>query len=379
MIENTVIYEYENIQDESLKRNIVETSKLHKYFKLEWKTLKSQQFCGILNFDNQDIYLLPKIAKDSHETNLDTFIYMLMYAFDIKINNEDIASCKNHKHTILEVFIQMFAKHLLQELQKGVYKNYITCKDNLTTLRGKYLINENLKYNFKKNKIYCEYDEFSMDNELNQFFLYALRVLLPFAKNKQLLKKCELIFDEVEYKMVDIKTLHVNFNRLNLRFKESFEFALLLLNQSTPLFEKDKKSFAFLFDMNILFEKFVGKMIKELYPQTKLQSCDSFGDMMLKPDIILDELIIDTKYKKASHKRDIKREDKFQMYAYAKNYHLNTTMLLYPKHLESFNCDLVLGFDKVQLKIKNLDLHVKSCDYKSYISEMKKRIEEIVR
>ena len=52
-----------------------------------------------------------------------------------------------------------------------MYKKYITEQDNLNVLKGKYLINENIKYNFTKNKIYCEYDEFSENNSLNQFFL----------------------------------------------------------------------------------------------------------------------------------------------------------------------------------------------------------------
>ncbi|MEZ4693005.1 MAG: hypothetical protein R2837_03155 [Aliarcobacter sp.] len=67
----------------------------------------------ILNFDNQDFYILPKIAnrnsKPDDEQNLNIFIYMLMYAYDTKLSNEQIVSCANQKHTILEVFVQMFA------------------------------------------------------------------------------------------------------------------------------------------------------------------------------------------------------------------------------------------------------------------------------
>jgi 5-methylcytosine-specific restriction enzyme subunit McrC len=189
---SNIIYEYSEVEDTELKEYIVNTPALHKYFKLSWNLLKTRQYCGILNFNNNDIYLLPKIA-DSAEKNLDIFIYMLMYSYDIKLENEDIASCKNENHNILEVFIQLFAQRLFKEFKSGVYKEYITEQDNLTTLRGKYLINENLKYNHIKNKIYCEYDEFSENNELNQFFLYAVKTLLKYTKNKKLLKQCELV------------------------------------------------------------------------------------------------------------------------------------------------------------------------------------------
>lgn len=374
------IYEYSEVKEKNLKEYIINTPLLHKYFKLDWNILKSQQYCGILNFGDKDYYLLPKIANNNDEKNLDIFIYMLMYAYDIKLENEDIASCKNEKHNILEVFIQLFAQRLFKEFGRGIYKEYIIEQDNLTTLKGKYLINENLKYNHVKNKIYCEFDEFSMNNTLNQFFLFALKSLLPYTKNKKLLKQCELALDEVEDKQFDINTLKINFHRLKLRYRDSFEFALLLLNKFIPLFAKDKKSFAFLFDMNVLFEKFVGKMIKEIEHATLLQSCDTYGDLILKPDIIVKDLIIDTKYKKLGAKNDIKRDDKFQMFVYGKNYHITNTMLLYPKHLEHFDYDLVLGEkgEEVKMKIKSLDLWFDGCSYEEYIEEIKIRIGELL-
>ena len=378
-MQNT-IYEYESISNEELKNHIINTTELHKYFTLDWKDLKTKQYCGILNFNDQDFHILPKIANHNDEKNLNIFIYMLMYAYDVKLSNEQIASCANEEHTILEVFVQMFANGLLQELKKGMYKKYITEQDNLNVLKGKYLINENIKYNFTKNKIYCEYDEFSENNSLNQFFLYAVKYLQKFVKDKKLLKQCELVFDEVEYKSVDINRVEtLNFNRLNVRFKTSFEIALLLLKQSIPLFNQDKKSFAFLFDMNILFEKFIARMVKELDSNAKIQNQDNFGDLTLKPDIILKNQIIDTKYKRIKSIEDIKQSDKLQAFAYGVNYGVYNVMLLYPKHLDEVKYDLVLGKDdkKVQLKIRSIDLNFMGNDYKEYIDEIRKRVESL--
>jgi 5-methylcytosine-specific restriction enzyme subunit McrC len=382
-MQNT-IYEYEEIKEENykdLKKHIIENSSLHKYFKLDWKILKARQYCGILNFDNQDFYILPKIANHNDEQNLNIFIYMLMHAYNINLSNEQIASCQNQKHSILEVFVQMFASNLLSELKKGLYKEYLTQQDNLPVLKGKYLINENLKYNFTKNKIYCEYDEFSPNNSLNQFFLYAIKYLQKFVKDKKLLKQCELIFDEVEYKSVDINKLDgIHFNRLNQRFKTSFEIAILLLKQSIPLFSQDKKSFAFLFDMNILFEKFISRIVKELDNNAKIQNQDNFNNLILKPDIILQNQIIDTKYKKIKSIKDIKQSDKLQAFAYGVNYGVDNVMLLYPRDLDEIKYDLVLGrYDKkVKLKIRSIDLNFTGNDYKEYIDEIKKRVENLV-
>ena len=380
MNSSNVIYEYTQIKHKDLKSYIINMPKLHKYFKLDWNILKSRQYCGILNFEGEDFYLLPKISNKDEETNLDIFIYMLMYAYDVKLQNEQIASCKNESHNVLEVFIQLFAKKLFQELQYGIYKEYVTEQDNLTTLRGKYLINENLKYNFVKNKIYCEYDEFSMNNQLNQFFLFAVKTLLSFVKDKRILTQCEIALDEVEYKSFDVNYIAIHFHRLNSRFKESFEFALLLLKKSIPLFAKDKKSFAFLFDMNELFEKFIGKMFQEIDPSTKLQNQKNFGNLQLKPDIITSNMIIDTKYKILKSRDDLATNDKYQMFVYGTNIGIKNTMLLYPKHLESFDDDLVLGKDEreISLKIRSVDVDFIG-GYDEFIGEIQKRVEEILR
>ena len=369
------IYEYSEV-NEKFQNYIIENEQLHKYFSFDWGTLKTRQYCGILNIDGEDVYLLPKISNKEEKTNLDIFIYMLIYAYDIKLKNEDLANCKNENNTILEVFIQLFAQQLFHQLQMGIYKEYITQQDNLSTLRGKYLVNENLKYNFTNAKIYCEYDEFSMNNELNQLFLYAIKTLQLFAKDTRLLKQCELVLDEVEYRSFDIENLQIHFHRLNYRYKESFEFALLLLQKSIPLFAKDKKSFAFLFDMNILFEKFVGRMIKECDPNTELQNEKACNDLVLRPDIVTDRLLIDTKYKKLRAKEDIKQSDKLQMYAYGKNFQNRDTMLLYPKHLEPFDYRLQLG--DVRLFVKSLELDVECFSYEEYVQEMRKQVEGIV-
>ena len=375
------LYEYQEVpsSNKTLLNHIKDNIALHKYFKEDWGKIKAKQYCGVLNYNNNNCFILPKISNQD-KTNLDIFMYMLMYAYNIKLHNEDLASCQNHKHTFIEVFIQMFARNLLRELQRGVYKEYITKNDNLTTLRGKYLINENLKYNFIQNRIYCEYDEFSMNNELNQFFIYAIKTLMPSVQNRKLLKQCELIFDEVEYKKFNIHTVDIHFHRLNNRFKNSFEFALLLLRQFVPLFQKDKKSFAFLFDMNVLFEKFIAKIVKSLYSSAKIQNSDNFNDLILKPDIILDDSIIDTKYKKLNNLTDIKQSDKLQAFAYGINYKRDDVMLLYPKHLDNISETIILGKNEKQvvLKMRSLDLNYHGNNFSEYIKKIKNELGSMV-
>jgi 5-methylcytosine-specific restriction enzyme subunit McrC len=377
---HTIIYEYTTIPDE-LNEYILTTPSLQQYFQINFEGLKAKQYCGIINHNNKNFYILPKIANnDDENTNLKFFTYMLMYVSNINVKNEDIANSLNHKsNNILEIFIQMFAKNLFKELRKGLYKEYITNQENLRVLKGKYLINENIKYNFTKSKIYCEFDEFSIDNELNQFFLYAIKTLMQYTKSKKLLKQCELVFDEVSFRQFDINNIKISFNRLNNRFKESFEFALLLLKKSIPMFDNGKKSFAFLFNMNELFESFIGNIYKSIDSSAILQNERNFGNLKLIPDIVSNDLIIDIKYKLVEDKSKLDRNDKYQMFAYGTNFDIGNTMLLYPQHNnKKVNEDLILGKDDkiVELKMRSINLDFNS-GYGEYIQEMRNRILDI--
>ena len=74
-----IIYEYSEVKDEDLKKHIEDTPSLHKYFKLEWGKLKARQYCGIINFNENNYYILPKISKKDKESNLNIFIYIYIY------------------------------------------------------------------------------------------------------------------------------------------------------------------------------------------------------------------------------------------------------------------------------------------------------------
>jgi len=203
---------------------------------------------------------------------------------------------------------------------------------------------------------------------------------MTYTKDKKLLKMCELVFDDVSFSKFDIDNLDIHFNRLNGRFKDSFEFALLLLKKSIPMFDDGKKSFAFLFDMNELFEKFIGQMIKNNYDNVIIPNKNKkFGELYLRPDIIKDNMIIDCKYKCITDDKIASREDRYQMYIYANNYdNMTHTMLLYPKHIDNIEKTIVLGDNhkKVELKMRSIDLYFNG-GYEEYIEHMKKRLGDI--
>ena len=371
----TYLYENQNIPTE-LEKYIKNNASLHSYFDINFKGIKPKNYCGFLSINDKSYFIIPKIA-DENTQNLNTFIYMLIYAYDVNLKNEDLINADNKEHQIFELFIRLFSDALLNEFKRGVFKQYITMQENLKVLRGKYIIEKNFT-NFYHQNIYCEFDEFSMDNELNRFFLYAIRIFKKFSSYGNL-HRCEAILDEVDYFNVDFKRLNIHFDRMNSRYKKSYEVALMILHKLVPMTQNSTdKSFAFLFDMAEVFEKFVGRMYGEIDSSTQLQKQGNFGSLVLKPDIMTATKIIDTKYKKVNDRSDLSVQDKYQMFAYGVNFKVKDTMLLYPKHWVDVNDNLELGKgdEMVRLEIRSLDLGFGG-GYTQFVSEIKNRLKRI--
>ncbi|KAB7884203.1 restriction endonuclease [Poseidonibacter ostreae] len=370
------LYENQNIP-ENLEIHIKDNKSLYPYFEMNFDGIKPKNRCGFLSIENENYFIIPKISNEN-EDNLNIFIYMILKAYDIKISNKDLANFDQTKFKYMEFFIRYFSDILFNELKRGIHKTYITKQENLKVLKGKYLLEKNFQ-NFYHMNIYCEFDEFSIDNELNRFFLYAIKIFKRYSTYSNL-HKCEAVFDEVEYSHIDINRLRIKFDRLNHRFEKPFKIALKILKKLSPLVNNsDTKSFAFLFDMSEVFEKFIGNIYKEIDSNTSLQCEKNYGNLKLKPDIKTSNQIIDTKYKLVKNKKDLKTHDKYQMFTYGINFGIRNTMLLYPKHLLNVNEDLKLGINEnlVRLKMKSIDLKCDDIGYENYIKEVNTRIREI--
>jgi len=216
-----IIYENITIAKEYSKliEYINNTTNLHQYFESSFGKTKLKNYCGFLATNENCYFIAPKITNNQN-SDLNIFIYMLLFANNIKISNIDTINLATKSHKIFELFIKIFSDTLLNELKKGLFKKYITMQENLKMLRGKYIIDKNFT-NFYHQNIYCEYDEFSEDNELNRFFLYAIKVFKKYS-NYINLSRCELILSDVKSHTFDYNRFNFNFNRLSNRYKDNY-------------------------------------------------------------------------------------------------------------------------------------------------------------
>ncbi len=409
------LWEYDEITDpnllEILKKEIKKKESHYKdYFTLSWgSTFKPNGYCGSFAFNGETYSILPKIEGKGDDDwddvrNLSYLTYMFLKAENIDLKNEDISNAMNRERlSLYDVLIKIFTNKLLPELQKGIHREYVSKRDNVNKIKGRWLVRKHITKNYFNEKIYCEFDEFSENNRLNKLFLYAAKVLKPQSQEtRKDLRRIELVLDEVEYEVIDVKKFNYSFHRMNKRFEKSANLALLLLRYLLPNFSGgSKNSFIFLFKMHDVFERFIANILKDLEPELDDREVliqppkyDKDNDLNIKPDMVIKkddrvELIIDTKYKLFTGNPT--PGDKYQMYAYGMSYDFQNNrnrsiLLLYPEKEgneqkeRDFHLQGNVDESHVDLYVEKINVKTDSkiVGFDQYISDIKDRLKEII-
>ena len=309
------------------------------------KFIQARNYVGILQTKSGlTIEILPKIAdKTDTDKSKAVFIKMLMALKNFPFKSSNLASLKTQNLPLLEIFISMFLCELEALVKKGIKSDYVTLEDNLNFLKGKLNINEQIKRNsVHKERFYVGYSEFLSDIKINRIIKTTLKFLYKksnFSKNQQKIRELLFIFDEVseceDYKNFFAKLV---INRQVKHYEQTLLWCkIFLLNNSFTPHKGDDLAFALLFDMNALFESYVGNFIKKKFSDTILQHSEKHlvenpKSFKLRPDIFLKgKFIADTKWKIVSSRDDISQADLYQLYAYGKKHECDKLHLIYPK------------------------------------------------
>ena len=309
------------------------------------KFIQARNYVGVLQTKSGlTIEILPKIAdKNDAERSKAVFIKMLKTLRNFPFKSSNLASLKTQNLPLLEIFISMFLSELEAIVKKGIKSDYVALEENLNFLKGKLNMNEQIKRNsIHKERFYVEYSEFLSDIKINRIIKTTLKFLYKksnSSKNQQKIRELLFIFDDVseceDYKNFFAKLV---INRQVKHYEQTLLWCKIFLlgNTFTP-HKGDDLAFALLFDMNTLFESYVGNFMKKSFPGTILQHSEKHlvedpKSFKLRPDIFLkDKFIADTKWKIISSKDDISQADLYQLYAYGKKHECDKLHLIYPK------------------------------------------------
>ena len=337
-----------------LKKNIGNKSIVYDYNKI-----KFINYVGIIKVKNLIVEILPKISLSNDIIkDREILVFMLSKCNKLSVDIKELLNSNILNNSLLDILAKVFSKKLLNELQKGLYREYVSKEEPLSMIKGKILISKSIKENtINKNKMNCKYDEFTEDNLFNAILKRAISVILFSIKNDDVKKELNIINNVLNY-ISDIYIpnniiLNYKLNRMNNRFLECFTLAkLILLNSSMDKSLGKENGFSILFEMNYLYEEYIGVLLKEVFNDTNISintqeksryllwnTLKERNEIALKSDIVIykdnkPKVIIDTKWKNSSiNNREIySQSDIYQMYAYITTYtECEECILLYPK------------------------------------------------
>ena len=318
--------------------------------------------------------------------------YMLTYAFQVlrqtnyeEINGESFDNIQN-------LFAAILSKGLAQQLKQGLYREYITINEDLSTLRGKVDIADSIKLKMqKKQMIACEHDELSENNRFNQIIKTTANLLISqpsvSAEYKTELKKEMLFFSEVdEIEIAAIRWDTLKYQRNNQGYKMLLNVCYFVLEGLLHSDEKGNFKMASFIDeqrMCHLYEKFILEYYRYHYrgvisansTQVKWNVDNGVIDFLpvMQTDIMLKckgkTLIIDAKYYAQTmqigqfNTRTLHSNNIYQIFTYVKNQDVAgdgsvSGMLLYAKTDEEItpNNDFIMSGNKISVRTLDLNL-----------------------
>jgi 5-methylcytosine-specific restriction enzyme subunit McrC len=330
--------------------------------------LRARGVVGILAAGDVSLEILPKIDVAPGETTdyqnaaiRKRLVHMLAVALDLRIDLGVITDLAWQRETLLEILIRIFCDKLTEALRKGMPRRYVNCEEDLPTLRGQLDITRQFtRHAANPSRLASRFDLLSEDTPLNRIMKAAVMCLTRLSRrsaNQQHLR--ELAFLYADIADVPISALgweQVVIDRTNRSWQELFAMAQLFLqNRYQTTTGGAGQGTAMLFEMNALFEEYVGRLIARALAGTGLTAslqggrlfCLSAQDngralFQTKPDILIRQNgrvthVIDTKWKRIAAriedpKQGVSQADVYQMMAYAQLYRAPRLTLLYPHH-----------------------------------------------
>lgn len=415
MAEPIVVKEY----SKNIKIENCDLSKLHHYLecqhldsalKVTPNGIETNSWVGVIKYKNSHFQILPKLIcdnEDNKENILKNLIFMLSYTkkLDIKTSNE--AKLSSAKNPFIEILIREYAKSLFECLKRLTPKKYVREEDNLKFIKGKIRFSENIRYNCtNKARFYCEYNEFSENNILNQLFLFVTTCLYNISNdsyNKKTLKFIINYFADINLIRFDkFKVEKIKLSRNQELFRKPFNLAKMLVEKTSVDLSKNKfENITLIWDMNKLFEEFIFEIMKKYEKEFECtltaqrgrkllvgdtsKKRNTFVDIMVEKDDG-EKIVLDTKYKKFVTTDDFSNADVFQVSTYCLLHKANHAILLYPKWgNNSPDKNFYLNIDntnednsKYKIDFKTIDLQYDYIGNKNNLEKIKNDLFEII-
>lgn len=243
------------------------------------RQLCARQYVGVIEVNDVVIEIYPKldsalIAASNKEplslsVKVETVMHNLLWMLEVANHRDLVETTTAHLDeaplSFFDLFAYLLGKNLLPELERGVAHTYVTFEDDIKTVLGRIGLIEQVTRNWNRfDRVFCAWDEFTPNTEINRLFKCACRFLaerVNYMEAARLLIDCQALLSEVEdvspvTALRDIENLR--FDRSVDRFRTAFDLARrLLAGIGHSMGVGSANTFVFLLDMNQVFENYV--------------------------------------------------------------------------------------------------------------------------
>lgn len=358
------VYEYSHLSVNELFtakhfEQMVKYNEMHgnKYFNIGNKRVYFKNYVGVLQIGSLTIEILPKADNAENEGAKNKWhnalVYMLHICGYLNIDSISQADLQIQRLTLIDLFYRVFLTEVESIVHQGLIRKYRYNTDNRNYLKGRLIFSKHIAQNhLHKEKFYTSAQVYDHNNTFNQILLKALKILKIKSRDNRFHNEvCNLLyyFDNISDTHITDSTFeYLQFNRNTAKYEKAVTLArLIILNYAPDIKTGMNNVIGLLFDMNMLYEKVVYRLLKrhetQYQPyQLKLSSQHSkqfWGSRPIRPDIMGEyysptgqktkRFIIDTKWKRPSEGNPAD-DDLKQMFAYNVHFGAMASILLYP-------------------------------------------------
>ncbi len=382
----------------------VETEKVKRFCQFEelkaGLKITTTSWVGVLHLERLRIVVRPKLAGDNLRV-------MQMLEFTMGLQGLHRLTLPNKlqmgqdQDNLFDLLALLLVEECIQVVKAGLLSDYIQRENTLMVVRGRLLADrQGLKHFGRVDRLECRYDEHETDTPENQLLAIALKICSRYVQDPNIrlaVRKQDAILSEIcdasEFNPRMLRQTLV-YHRVNEHYRYAHTLAWLILDSLgiQDLFNSGHIGpFAFMLDMNLLFEQFVWRALEKLCRTTGLRvryqsknksilwdAANHRTYRQIIPDLLVEKaadktpitIPVDAKYKLYDQNK-ISNSDLYQMFLYAFAYapaaepdQLPQALLVYPSASATPLSPVIIEVHgqvgQTHARIRGLGLHIPS-------------------
>jgi len=320
------------------------------YYSLIHHGVRFNEYVGVIQVGKTVIEVLPKADKSNDSDRWRNVLINMLHAVGIfHIQAPSNSDLKLRSNSILDLYYELFIKEIEYLMNRGLVKKYRIKEGNSTTLKGSIQFAKQIRKNLiHRERFYVKHTSYDKEHDIHAILYKALRLLSHINSNVRLNSRLGALLLDFP-KLYDINVTEALFDKITLNrksepYRNSLNIAkLILLNYHPDVKRGTNNVLALMFDMNMLWEKFVYMSLRKHKSKNTsigVQNTKYFWKPVIgqrskmKPDIVLNKgtedcVVLDTKWKNLNGYNP-SPDDLRQLFVYMKFYGAKKVALVYP-------------------------------------------------